>query len=116
MVQPHFLPKMDWSCWILLTDDLIAEGIVRDVVRIIQQSRKEAGFEVSDRILMSLQAEAHIIQAVQQFKDYLCEQTLCVGISYTIEPYNTHVSTHSVMGSELKLALILVLNMEANAS
>jgi len=37
-----------------LTPELIQEGIARDIVRQIQEARKEASFEVSDRIQLCL--------------------------------------------------------------
>ncbi|TAF38314.1 MAG: isoleucine--tRNA ligase [Alphaproteobacteria bacterium] len=99
-----------------LTDDLIAEGIVRDVVRIVQQSRKDAGFDVSDRISIHLHAEQHIVQALQQFVDYFCDQTLCVGIEYNAIPCAGHKSTHHVMNSEVTLIITRAHTQRANAS
>jgi isoleucyl-tRNA synthetase len=52
------------------------EGIARDLVRIIQQSRKEAGFDVSDRIKISVNSNVHNLQAIEKFKSYIEEQTL----------------------------------------
>ncbi len=59
-----------------LTEALTQEGIARDVVRLIQQSRKEAGLEVSDRIALGFAADEETAKAITQFADYICEQTL----------------------------------------
>ncbi|TAE34726.1 MAG: isoleucine--tRNA ligase [Alphaproteobacteria bacterium] len=99
-----------------LSDDLIAEGIVRDVVRIVQQSRKDAGFDVSDRISIHLHAEQHIVQAVDQFSVYFCDQTLCVGIEYNAASCAGHKSTHHVMNSEVTLTITRAHTQRANAS
>ena len=40
-----------------LTDALITEGYARDIVRHIQEARKEAGYEVDDRILLNIVTE-----------------------------------------------------------
>ena len=61
-----------------ITPALAAEGMVRDLVRYVQTLRKEAGYQLDDRItvgLFGLQGEAH--EALAGLKDYLCEETLC---------------------------------------
>jgi isoleucyl-tRNA synthetase len=78
-----------------LTDVLLQEGIARDVVRLIQQSRKEAGLDVADRIMLTLDAPAHVQQAVQVYGDYVQEQTLCVALHYGTGE-GTHRATHTL--------------------
>ena len=41
-----------------ITPELAAEGIARDAVRVVQQARREAGLDVSDRIELSIAAPA----------------------------------------------------------
>lgn len=63
------------------TQDLIIEGLARDVVRIIQQTRKDNGFEISDRIHVILNTKDEIFKDVLLYwKDYICEQTLADNI------------------------------------
>jgi isoleucyl-tRNA synthetase len=59
-----------------LSDELVAEGRARDVVRAVQQARKEAGLHVSDRIRLALELPADWRDAVARFGDYVREQTL----------------------------------------
>ncbi len=63
-----------------LDDDLIAEGVVRDVVRVVQQARKDAGLDVSDRVALTLWAPDPIWAAVQGRSDYLSGETLAVEL------------------------------------
>ncbi|MDE3061409.1 MAG: isoleucine--tRNA ligase, partial [Pseudomonadota bacterium] len=64
-----------------VTPELEAEGIARDVVRMVQQARKDAGLNVSDRIRLHLAAPEAVSKAVAAHKDYLMEQTLSVELS-----------------------------------
>lgn len=63
-----------------ITPELEAEGRARDLVRMIQQARKDAGFNVGDRIALALDIPAEFQQAALTHKDYIAEQTLAVSI------------------------------------
>jgi isoleucyl-tRNA synthetase len=68
-----------------LTEDLILEGIVRDVVRSVQNMRKDAGFAVEDRIEISWDLDGQIAEAVGKFNTYFRNETLTNIISEKIE-------------------------------
>jgi isoleucyl-tRNA synthetase len=60
-----------------ITTDLLAEGYARDIVRAIQELRKEADYQVNDHIFVNIQAEEkQINDAVTQFADYIARETL----------------------------------------
>lgn len=60
-----------------LSEELIKEGIVRDVIRQCQLIRKEAGYEVEQRVIMALSSEnAEIVKAVEESKDYMMTELL----------------------------------------
>jgi isoleucyl-tRNA synthetase len=59
-----------------LTPDLINERIAREVVRRIQTSRKDADFQISDRIEIVYQASERLHAAIQQFAGYVQSETL----------------------------------------
>ena len=63
-----------------LNEDLILEGIVRDIVRIVQSMRKNAGFAVEDRINISWDFDGKIEQALGKFEDYFKSETLTHNI------------------------------------
>ncbi len=65
---------------ITLTDDLIAEGVARELVKGIQTIRKEKDFNVTDRILVKLAKHDIIVAATSQFKDYICNEVLADDI------------------------------------
>jgi isoleucyl-tRNA synthetase len=59
-----------------LSEELVQEGKARDLVRLIQQARREAGLHVSDRIRLSLALPPDWKAAAAAFRDYLAENTL----------------------------------------
>lgn len=59
-----------------LTDDLLAEGTARELVNRIQNLRKSNDFKVTDKIVISIQDHERIQAAVQDFGDYICDETL----------------------------------------
>lgn len=63
-----------------LNDDLIAEGYARDVIRAVQDARKDAGLEVSDRIVLTLTVPADDLPKVEQFRDLICSETLSTSM------------------------------------
>lgn len=59
-----------------ISEELLAEGYARDIVRAIQELRKEADFQVSDRIIVDIAAEKDVAKAVTKFADYIARETL----------------------------------------
>jgi isoleucyl-tRNA synthetase len=58
-----------------LTEELILEGLAREVVNRIQNFRKDSGLQVTDKIDIQVQAGDEIGRAVQQFQDYIKSET-----------------------------------------
>jgi isoleucyl-tRNA synthetase len=65
-----------------LDDDLVREGLAREVVHAVQNARKTAGLEVADRIELALGGDAELLEAARAFEDYLTGETLAVAVSY----------------------------------
>ena len=65
-----------------LTEELIQEGIVRDMIRSVQNMRKEAGFNVEDRITVFCDAEDDLKKALQSYENYFCNEVLAVNLTY----------------------------------
>lgn len=59
-----------------VTEELLLEGISRDIVRFIQSERKESGFEVSDHISVLIKGSGIVDKAVEAFKSYIAAETL----------------------------------------
>ncbi|HEX8863053.1 MAG TPA: isoleucine--tRNA ligase [Actinomycetes bacterium] len=63
-----------------VTPELRLEGLARELVRAVQDLRKDAGLKVSDRIELAVQAAGEVAEAVQAHGDYLRAETLAVAL------------------------------------
>ena len=63
-----------------LTDELRQEGMAREIINRVQNLRKESGFEITDRITITLSPNAEVEQAVSAFGDYVKTQVLADSI------------------------------------
>ena len=59
-----------------ITDELMQEGLAREIVNRVQNLRKTGGFEVTDRIELLIEKNEKIDAAVEKFGDYICTETL----------------------------------------
>lgn len=66
-----------------ITDDLKKEGLARDLVRGIQNLRKEAGLSVTDRIALKVFGDEDLKSAFEMFSDFVAGETLCVKIEFS---------------------------------
>jgi isoleucyl-tRNA synthetase len=69
-----FLTALDTS----QTDALIREGLARELIRTIQEARKQAGLDVSDRIVLGITGSAGVEAALREYRDYLMSETLAI--------------------------------------
>ncbi|MBQ4008527.1 MAG: isoleucine--tRNA ligase, partial [Muribaculaceae bacterium] len=65
---------------ITLTDDLKREGVARELVNRIQNVRKSKNFDITDKIVVRINPDERVNEAVEQFKDYIARQVLAVSI------------------------------------
>jgi isoleucyl-tRNA synthetase len=104
--KPGFAVEIDHDRYVVLdinlTPELIAEGLAREVVSKVQNMRKTADFELTDRITLALAAEPSVLDAVGQFAEYIKAETLAVGIKTTGQPDETYV-TWDINGHSVKL-------------
>ena len=59
-----------------ITDELMQEGLAREIVNRVQNLRKTGGFEVTDRIELLIEKNEKTDAAVAKFNDYICNETL----------------------------------------
>lgn len=91
-----------------ITDELKLEGLARDLVRAIQQARKDAGFLLTDRINISISSnDNEMNNAIDSWKPYILEQTLGSDISNTVNA--AHVQNEiEIEGLKIQLGIAKV--------
>ena len=65
-----------------LDEELRREGLAREVVRAVQEARKQAGLEVSDRISLELGGDDELIAAAREHESYIAGETLATSVGY----------------------------------
>jgi isoleucyl-tRNA synthetase len=62
--------------------ELRTEGWAREIVRAVQAARRDAGLDVSDRIVLTLDGHEDLIGAARAYEDYIAGETLAVDVAY----------------------------------
>jgi isoleucyl-tRNA synthetase len=89
-----------------ITPELKAEGVMREIVRNVQQARKQAGLNVDDRIVLALQTDDKALQAVlgdKALNDTILAETLATGL--TDAPDGVFTASVKVEGATLQISL-----------
>jgi len=86
-----------------LTPELQIEGLARDVVRQVQQARREADLVVTDRIKLWLEGSEDLLQAVNTHESYVASQVLATEI--LIGKDGEHVTEVEIEGHTLTIGL-----------
>jgi isoleucyl-tRNA synthetase len=87
-----------------LSDELREEGIIRELVRHIQNARKQAGLEVEDRISLLIESESpEVNQAISSYKDLIMGETLCEEFGEV--PGDAHETIVKIEGLQIRIAL-----------
>jgi isoleucyl-tRNA synthetase len=84
-------PKEGWSVAshsgeslaldLALTPELIQAGLMREVIRSIQEERKNSGFDISDRIVVEWSGSNEIAQAINKYSKEISDEVLAVSMS-----------------------------------
>ncbi|KAA3648147.1 MAG: isoleucine--tRNA ligase [Chloroflexi bacterium] len=89
----------------VLTPELKAEGLAREVVRRIQSMRKDAGFNIEDRITTYYQVDGDLAEVFAEWADYIKQETLSNELVDGAVSDSAHSDTHKVDGQELVLGV-----------
>jgi isoleucyl-tRNA synthetase len=70
----------------IVTPELLREGYVRDLIRGVQNLRKESGLEVTDRIALTVSGDLDLEQALTEFTSLVSGETLATAVEWTYAP------------------------------
>lgn len=87
-----------------VTSELEEEGMARDAVRHVQQARKDAGLDVSDRIRLSVSGSAAVVSALEKHREFIANETLAKELSIA----TAEISSEMLVGADLPIKVELV--------
>ena len=87
-----------------LSEELILEGLARELVNKIQNLRKESGFLVTDRIWLSVAGTPAVAKALERFGGYILKETLTERLADTLPKAEGSIEVN-VNGEKVKLSL-----------
>lgn len=88
-----------------LTTELLQEGIAREFINRVQNMRKEADFEVTDRIIIGFDGPEEVTDAINAMKKYIKEETLAENIDDSVLDVSDFVKTWDIEGEKCKISI-----------
>jgi len=89
-----------------VTPELAAEGLARDLVRAVQQARKDAGLDVSDRIALQIAATPAVREVAIQHGEMIARETLATAYDVVELPEGAAVDVVLGEGEAAEFKLI----------
>ncbi|MBR3928115.1 MAG: isoleucine--tRNA ligase [Clostridia bacterium] len=109
MQKPGYVAESDGAYTVVLdtnlTDELIAEGFVREVISKVQTMRKEAGFEVTDRIRLTWKTTEKLEKILENGKNDLMRAVLAVEAECADADEGAYVREMKINGENAVLAV-----------
>lgn len=90
-----------------LSTELRVEGMARELVRALNDLRKELGFQIADRIVVSIGGDEHVRAAVQEHRMWIAQEILAIELTDLDDKANEDVTTHklTIDGAEIIIAI-----------
>ncbi len=91
-----------------ISPELKLEGLARDLVRKIQELRKQSGFAVEDRIRLFYEGDGVLAEALERWRDYIATETLAVAVARGAAPTGASTETLQIEGNDLRVSVVRV--------
>src|SRR5574344_273673 len=86
----------------VLTQDLIEDGFVREIISKVQTQRKETGLEVTDRIVLGYEGNEKLSSIIEKKKDYLASEVLATEVTGSL---GDNAKEWNINGEILKISV-----------
>jgi isoleucyl-tRNA synthetase len=108
--MPGYSVANDARYWVAISTELppelIAEGVSRELVRHLQNMRRNAKFDITDHIITYYQTKEPLIkQVINAFADYIKQETLSQELIDSLPPDGAYSEKHRISNSEVSLAI-----------
>jgi len=91
-----------------LTPELEAEGLVREVVHRLQNTRKNAGLDIADHIVAYLSGDPATVEVLRRFDAYTRDEALADDVRYESPPEGVFGETQEIEGRQVVLGVVRV--------
>jgi isoleucyl-tRNA synthetase len=91
-----------------LTEELVAEGLARELVRRMQNLRKEADFRIEDKIHTFYEGDPGLVGVMRDYADYIRQETLSEEMMEGAGPEGSHTGRFQIDGKEMTFHLLNV--------
>jgi isoleucyl-tRNA synthetase len=102
---PGIIAVTEGDLWVAvnteLSPELKAEGIAREVVRRLQTMRRSAGLDITDSIIVYYSDENSLATVMEQFGDYIRQETLSRDLIAETPPVESYTEKHKLSGKEV---------------
>lgn len=108
--MPDYSVSNDARYWVAISTELppelIAEGVSRELVRHLQNMRRNAKFDITDHIITYYQTKEPLLkQVINTFADYIKQETLSQELIDGLPPDGAYSERHRISNSEVSLAI-----------
>ncbi|GAI56977.1 unnamed protein product [marine sediment metagenome] len=88
-----------------ISPELASEGMAREIVHRLQIMRRSAGFDIADYIVTYYQGEAYVRQVMEEFADYIKQETLSKELVEGVPEEDVFTESHKLGGYDILLGV-----------
>ena len=88
-----------------ISKELENEGIAREFVHRVQNMRKSAGFEISDRILLQVTGSSQIVSVLKGYSEYISQEILADNLDQDLAGSNPFTEDHDIGGEHMTISI-----------
>ena len=88
-----------------VSEELEKEGIAREFVHRVQNMRKSAGFEISDRILLCVRDSSQIVSVLGEYSEYVAQEILADSLNQDLTGAESFTEDHDINGEHMTISI-----------